>query len=57
MDMCMVDITDCNIHEGDEAILFGKERSVLEIAKLLNTIPYEIFTGISTRVKRVYFQE
>jgi alanine racemase len=57
MDMCMVDITGCNIHEGDEAILFGKERSVLEIARLLNTIPYEIFTGISTRVKRVYFQE
>jgi alanine racemase len=57
MDMCMVDITGCNIHEGDEAILFGKERSVLEVAKLLNTIPYEIFTGISTRVKRVYFQE
>jgi alanine racemase len=57
MDMCMVDITDCNIHEGDEVIVFGKERSVLELAKLLNTIPYEIFTSISTRVKRVYFQE
>ena len=57
MDMCMVDITDCNIHEGDEAILFGKERSVLDIAKQLDTISYEIFTSISTRVKRVYFQE
>jgi len=57
MDMCMVDITDCNIHEGDEVIIFGKERSVLELAKLLDTIPYEILTSISTRVKRVYFQE
>lgn len=57
MDMCMVDITDCNIHEGDEVIVFGKERPVLELANLLDTIPYEIFTSISTRVKRVYFQE
>ena len=57
MDMCMVDITNCNIHEGDEVIIFGEERSVLELADLLDTIPYEIFTSISTRVKRVYFQE
>lgn len=57
MDMCMVDVSGCNIHEGDEVIIFGKERSVLELANLLGTIPYEIFTSISTRVKRVYFQE
>ncbi len=57
MDMCMVDITDCNIHEGDEVIVFGKEQSVVELANLLGTIPYEIFTSISSRVKRVYFQE
>lgn len=57
MDMCMVDITNCNIHEGDEVIVFGKERSVTDLAKKLNTIPYEIFTSVSTRVKRVYFQE
>ncbi len=57
MDMCMVDITDCNIHEGDEVIVFGKEQSVTELADLLETIPYEIFTSVSSRVKRVYFQE
>ncbi|MFP4024528.1 MAG: bifunctional UDP-N-acetylmuramoyl-tripeptide:D-alanyl-D-alanine ligase/alanine racemase [Thiohalospira sp.] len=57
MDMCMVDITGCNIHEGDEVIVFGKEQSVIELANMLETIPYEIFTSVSTRVKRVYFQE
>jgi alanine racemase len=57
MDMCMVDITDCNIHEGDEVTVFGKEQSVTELANLLETIPYEIFTSVSSRVKRVYFQE
>jgi len=57
MDMCMVDITDCNIHEGDEVIIFGKEQSVVDLANMLGTIPYEIFTSVSTRVKRVYFQE
>jgi alanine racemase len=57
MDMCMVDITDCNIHEGDEVIVFGKEQSVVELANVLETIPYEIFTSVSSRVKRVYFQE
>ncbi len=57
MDMCMVDITECNIHEGDEVIIFGKELSVKKIASQLETIPYEIFTSISERVNRVYFQE
>jgi alanine racemase len=57
MDMCMVDITNCNIHEGDEVIVFGKEQSVIDLANLLETIPYEIFTSVSSRVKRVYFQE
>ncbi|MBU8891183.1 MAG: bifunctional UDP-N-acetylmuramoyl-tripeptide:D-alanyl-D-alanine ligase/alanine racemase [Bacteroidales bacterium] len=57
MDMCMVDITDCNIHEGDEVIIFGKEQPVTVLANLLDTIPYEIFTSVSSRVKRVYFQE
>jgi len=57
MDMCMVDITDCNIHEGDEVIVFGKEQPVAELANILKTIPYEIFTSVSSRVKRIYFQE
>ncbi|MCK5170587.1 MAG: bifunctional UDP-N-acetylmuramoyl-tripeptide:D-alanyl-D-alanine ligase/alanine racemase [Bacteroidales bacterium] len=57
MDMCMVDITNCNIHEGDEVIVFGKEQSVIDLANVLETIPYEIFTSVSSRVKRVYYQE
>src|SRR6056297_108178 len=57
MDMCMVDISGCNVHEGDEVIIFGKEQSVIDLANMLETIPYEIFTSVSTRVKRVYFQE
>ncbi|MFO7829218.1 MAG: bifunctional UDP-N-acetylmuramoyl-tripeptide:D-alanyl-D-alanine ligase/alanine racemase, partial [Bacteroidales bacterium] len=57
MDMCMVDITGCNVHEGDEVIVFGKEQSVIDLANTLETIPYEIFTSVSSRVKRVYYQE
>ncbi|MFO8234103.1 MAG: bifunctional UDP-N-acetylmuramoyl-tripeptide:D-alanyl-D-alanine ligase/alanine racemase [Bacteroidales bacterium] len=57
MDMCMVDVTGCNVDEGDEAVIFGDEIPVSELAEKLNTIPYEIFTGISNRVKRIYYQE
>jgi len=57
MDMCMVNITGCDIHEGDEVVVFGEQIPVTEIAEKLGTIPYEVFTGVSSRVKRVYFQE
>jgi alanine racemase len=57
MDMCMVDISECDIHEGDEVMVFGEHIPVTEIAEKLGTIPYEVFTGVSSRVKRVYFQE
>lgn len=57
MDMCMADITNCEIKEGDEVIIFGEQIPVTELAEKLGTIPYEIFTRISERVKRVYFQE
>lgn len=57
MDMCMIDITNIPAKEGDEVIIFGKEHPITEMAKNLHTIPYEILTGISRRVKRVYFQE
>lgn len=56
MDMCILDVTEIAASEGDEVIVFGKEHSVVEIAKQLQTIPYEIFTSISQRVKRIYFQ-
>jgi alanine racemase len=57
MDMCMIDVTGLDVKEGDEVIVFGKERSINDLAREMNTIPYEILTGISKRVKRVYFQE
>ncbi|MEI6823247.1 MAG: bifunctional UDP-N-acetylmuramoyl-tripeptide:D-alanyl-D-alanine ligase/alanine racemase [Bacteroidota bacterium] len=57
MDMCMVDITNIMAEENDEVIIFGDEYPVTNIAEDLDTIPYEILTGISQRVKRIYFQE
>lgn len=57
MDMCMIDLTDIECKEGDIAVLFDDEHSVERIAKKCDTIPYEILTSISQRVKRIYFQE
>ena len=57
MDMCMLDITGINASEGDEVIVFNDQITVKELAEQCHTIPYEIITGISQRVKRVYFYE
>ena len=57
MDMTMVDVSDVDCKEGDEVIVFGKDLRVEELAAQSNTIPYEILTGISLRVKRVFFRE
>lgn len=58
MDMTMLDVTGINnINEGDEVIVFGEMLSVQILAKWCNTIPYEILTGVSQRVKRIYFEE
>ena len=57
MDMCMIDVTGTDAKTGDEIIIFGRNRPVSEIASEAGTIPYEILTGISERVKRVYYQE
>lgn len=57
MDMCMIDITDIPAKENDEAIIFGPQNSILDMAQVLNTIPYEIITGISPRIKRIYIEE
>lgn len=55
MDMTMVDITGIdNIKVGDEVIVFGKELPVSRVASWIQTIPYELLTSVSTRVKRVY---
>ena len=57
MDMLMVDITDLKCQEGDEVVLFGTNPTVSFIAEKLETIPYEILTSISQRVKRVFYRE
>ena len=57
MDMTMLDITGVETKEGDEVIVFGEPLPVSELAQLAQSIPYEILTGISQRVKRVYFEE
>jgi alanine racemase len=57
MDMTMIDVTDTDAKEGDEVVIFGEGNSINTIASQLDTIPYEILTGVSERVKRVYFHE
>lgn len=58
MDMTMIDVTGIpGVKQGDEAIIFGKEISIQDLANWAGTIPYEIMTGISERVKRVYYEE
>lgn len=57
MDLTMIDVTGLEVKEGDEVIIYGDNLSVVELAKKINTIPYEILTSVSSRVKRVYFRE
>lgn len=57
MDLCMIDITGIDAKEGDSVIVFGENLPVLEVAESIDTIPYEILTSISPRVKRVYVKE
>lgn len=58
MDMTMIDITGIEgVNEGDDVLLFGKELPVQAVAKWIGTIPYEIMTSVSQRVKRVYYYE
>lgn len=57
MDMCMIDLTGIECKENDSAILFDENHPVEKIAEACDTIPYEILTSISQRVKRIYYQE
>ncbi|MCC6287653.1 MAG: bifunctional UDP-N-acetylmuramoyl-tripeptide:D-alanyl-D-alanine ligase/alanine racemase [Chitinophagaceae bacterium] len=58
MDMTMIDITNIpGVTEGDEVIIFGEQLSVTQLAQWAQTISYEIMTGISQRVQRIYFEE
>ena len=58
MDMCMVDLTRLpGVHVGDTVEIFGEHLPVTVLSDALDTIPYEVLTGISGRVKKVYFQD
>ena len=57
MDVAMIDVTDIPCQEGDTVEIFGDHLPVSVLAECLDTIPYEVLTGISNRVKRVYFQD
>ena len=57
MDVAMIDVTDIPCQEGDQVEIFGENLPVTVLSDTLDTIPYEILTGVSNRVKRVYFQD
>jgi len=57
MDLIMIDVTNITANEGDSVEIFGDNLTISEVAGWLKTIPYEILTSVSRRVKRVYFQE
>ena len=57
MDVAMIDVTDIPCVEGDQVEIFGEHLPVTVLSDTLDTIPYEILTGVSNRVKRVYFQD
>ncbi len=57
MDMCMIDVTGLDVKEGDAVFVFNDEHPVTELSAAARTIPYEVLSRISRRVKRVYFHE
>ena len=57
MDMTMVDVTGLHVQEGDEVIIFGNDHPIQQMAASIGTIPYEILTNTSERVKRVFVAE
>lgn len=57
MDMMMVDVSGSDIDTGDEVMLFGKNPSIIDLAKWSHSIPYEVLTNVSQRVKRVFISE
>ncbi|KXB43029.1 alanine racemase [Bacteroidales bacterium KA00344] len=57
MDVALVDVTDIDCQEGDTVEIFGDHLPVTVLSDVLDTIPYEVLTGISHRVKRIYFQD
>jgi alanine racemase len=57
MDMCFLDVTDVPCQEGDEVTIFGDADLLQQISQAAGTIPYEILTSVSPRVRRIYYQE
>jgi alanine racemase len=57
MDVCMIDVTDIVCQEGDKVEIFGRDLPVTVLSDILETIPYEVLTSVSNRVKRVYYQD
>jgi alanine racemase len=58
MDVAMIDVTDIpDVHEGDMVEIFGEHLPITVLSEVLDTIPYEVMTSVSNRVKKVYFQD
>jgi Alr-MurF fusion protein len=57
MDMCMIDVSHIVCSEGDEVIIFESNEQLMNLSASMSTIPYEVLTSISSRVKRIYVQE
>ena len=57
MDVAMIDVTGIDCQEGDSVEIFGQELPVTVLSDILETIPYEVLTGVSNRVKRIYYQD
>ena len=57
MDVAMIDVTDIPCQEGDSVEIFGEHLPATVLSDILDTIPYEVLTGVSNRVKKVYFQD
>lgn len=57
MDMCMVDVTGLDVKAGDEVTIFGSALTLVDLAARIGTIPYELLTNVSSRVKRIFYAE
>ena len=58
MDVAMIDVTDIpDVQEGDTVEIFGEQLPVTALSDILETIPYEVLTSVSSRVKKVYYQD
>ena len=57
MDACMIDVTGIDCKPGDTVEIFGQEAPLRRLADVLGTIPYEVLTSVSPRVKRIYYRE